>query len=55
MALLMVLNDGDTFSALSGCQIILVPDAWDTEKVEEELQALRDGEAHELVVLTEFK
>jgi|BioPla2DNA2_1021312.scaffolds.fasta_scaffold87801_2 hypothetical protein len=37
MALVMVLNDGETFSDLAGCMIIDVPDDWSVDKIEDEL------------------
>jgi hypothetical protein len=35
---LMVLNDGETFTALSGCKILRCPNDWDTAQVEAALR-----------------
>lgn len=40
--LIMVLNDGETFTALSGCRIIAVPE--EIEDVEEYLDDTPDSE-----------
>lgn len=37
-SLVMVLNDGETFTALNGCKILLCPTAWDTDQVEAALR-----------------
>lgn len=42
MKLLMVLNDGETFTDLNRCCIIGVPDAWDTDEIED---AIRNRQA----------
>jgi hypothetical protein len=34
---IMVLCDGETFSALEGCRVFEVPAGWDTEQIEEAL------------------
>jgi hypothetical protein len=37
MTRIMVLSDGETFSALEGCRVFEVPADWDTEAIEEAL------------------
>jgi hypothetical protein len=37
---IMVLSDGTTFSELSGCRMMMVPDNWNTEETE---TALAEG------------
>lgn len=44
-SLIMVLNDGETFSALEGCRIYSVPDDMDTEDIE---HALSEDELKEM-------
>lgn len=34
---ILVLNDGETFSALAGCRVYKVPAEWGTEEIEEAL------------------
>ena len=41
---IVVLNDGETFSAMDGCTIHEVPDTMDTDEIEEYLK--EDGESH---------
>lgn len=43
--LIMVLNDGETFTDLEGCQIVRVPDEWDIDDIEIALHDL--GRGHE--------
>lgn len=38
---IVVLNDGETFSEAAGAKLYMVPDVWDTERIE---QALSDDE-----------
>lgn len=40
---LMILNDGETYTNLEGCQIVAVPDDFDMEAVEEALSAYGRG------------
>ena len=40
--LIMVLNDGETFTSLNGCQIIEVPENMSTDEVEESLKEEND-------------
>lgn len=37
MTTIMVLSDGETFSALEGCRVFEVPATWDTGEIEEAL------------------
>ena len=46
----MVLNDGNTFTDLSGCMIVSVPDNWSTYDIE---SALMDEDSR-LVIVQEF-
>jgi hypothetical protein len=47
---IMVLNDGGTFTDLSGCMIVSVPDNWSTDDIE---SALMDEDSR-LVIVQEF-
>jgi hypothetical protein len=38
MALMMVLNDGETFSNIEGCMVVDVPEEWSSDQIEEELK-----------------
>ena len=38
---LMVLDDGETYSALSGCKIVYVPDDFDPSAIEDLLYLIR--------------
>jgi hypothetical protein len=42
-SLVVVLNDGETFSDISGCSIFGVPSDWDTSQIED---ALRNNQAY---------
>ena len=57
MAIIMVLNDGETFTTLDGCRMIQVPDDWDTDQIEKALhEDFGDPEPHpNLMVLCEFQ
>lgn len=45
---IIVLNDGETFANLDRCSIVRVPDHFDTDMIEQDLRALKDGEETEL-------
>lgn len=50
--IVVVLNDGETYSDASGCKIVEVNDAIDSEDIEEALKTLRDqGDAPGVRVL----
>ena len=42
---IMVLNDGETYSALVGCKIVEVDDGLSPERIEEVLRMLDEGAA----------
>ena len=58
MSLIVVLNDGETFTNAEGCKIVEVEDSYlfDTEAIESALKDLRDGnDAVGLRVLARFE
>lgn len=48
MARIVVLNDGETFSAVTGSAIFEVPDDWDADRIE---AALKDAEITSIIDL----
>jgi hypothetical protein len=49
--LLMVLNDGSTYTDLDGCKMIEVPDNYESEDIE---ASLRNDKGYEYTVIADF-
>jgi hypothetical protein len=56
MATIVVLNDGETYTDISGCKIVWVDDHLEPDQIEERLKNINLAEASgEMEVITTFK